>query len=250
VPDELEELEEFDEFEEFAERDLCNAVFWDVNLRRARFRDVDFSDVTITHSMLVDVDIDARIDGVTINGVDVTAYVNAHDRWYPLRSMLSPDDPAAMQETWRALEHEWSSTLDQARRLDEAQLHRSVGGEWSFVETLRHLVFAIDKWVGMPVLGDPALHPIGLPNTGSLDFDWPGLDRHAQPSVDEALGVRSQRAARLRAFLERVTPEDLSRQVDVLENGSATVTQCLHVVFEEEFQHNRYALRDLAALAG
>lgn len=46
-------------------------------------------------------------------------------------------------------------------------LHESVNEEWSFVQTLRHLVFAMDKWFTAPILGD-RFHPIGLPNTGSV----------------------------------------------------------------------------------
>jgi DinB superfamily len=34
-------------------------------------------------------------------------------------------------------------------------LHESVGGEWSFIETLRHLVFATDSWIRRAILGDP-----------------------------------------------------------------------------------------------
>lgn len=88
-----------------------------------------------------------------------------------------------------------------------------MGGEWSLVETLRHLKFAMDNWFTLPILGGENFHPIGLPNTGSLDFGWPGLDRRAD-----------------------------------LENGSTPVNECLSTLFEEEFEHNRYAGRDLAHL--
>ena len=36
--------------------------------------------------------------------------------------------------------------------------------------------------------------------------------------------------------------------IDVLENGTNPVQECIYTVFEEEFWHNRYALRDLAQL--
>jgi hypothetical protein len=49
-------------------------------------------------------------------------------------------------------------------------------------------------------------------------------------------------------YLETVTPADLTKVVDVLENGENPVQQCIHVVFEETFQHNRYANRDLTKL--
>ncbi len=162
--------------------------------------------------------------------------------------MLLPTDPADMRTAWHALEEAWATTIERARRLTELQLHQSVGGEWSFVQTLRHLVFAMDKWFSAPVLGDEGFHPIGMPNTGSIGFGWPGVDRGANPTFDEVLAARTERAARLRNYLDRVTPADLTVEVDVLENGTTPVNECLYTVFEEEFEHNRYACRDLALL--
>ena len=161
--------------------------------RGARFRDVNLTDAKISHAWLVNVDIDALVDTVVINGVDVTAYVNERDPWYPLRAMLRPSNPEGMRATWAALEAEWAKTIARARALPEDALHESVNGEWSFVQTLRHLVFAMDKWFTAPILGE-GFHPIGLPNTGSVDFPWPGLDYDLTPSVSEALAVRADRA--------------------------------------------------------
>jgi hypothetical protein len=104
----------------------------------------------------------------------------------------------------------------------------------------------MDKWFSAPVLGDEKFNPIGLPNTGSKDFGWPGLDHGANPTFDEVLDVRAERSARFADFLDTVTPADLLPKVEVLENGTTPVNECLYVVFEEEFDHNRYALRDLA----
>jgi uncharacterized damage-inducible protein DinB len=234
--------------EEFENQDLSGAVFWGVDLSGARFRDVNMTDVTITPAWFVNVDVDALVEHVTINGVDVTEYVNERDQWYPLRAMIRASDPDGMRAAWQALEREWASTIERAQRLTEEQRHESVGGEWSFVDTLRHLVFAMDKWFTSPILGDEQFHPVGLPNTGSIDFGWPGLDRGANPSFDGVLDVRAGRAARFRDFLETVTPADLKREVEVLENGTTPVNECVFTVFEEEFHHNRYALRDLAQL--
>jgi hypothetical protein len=233
--------------EEFEGRDLSDAVFWGVDLKGARFRDVDMTDVTISHARIVNVDIDGLVDHVTINGVDVTHYVNERDSWYPLRAMIRPADIAGMHAAWSALEQTWAGTIERAQRLTEAQVHVSVGGEWSFVETVRHLVFAMDKWFTVPIL-DQGFHPIGLPNTGSADFGWPGLDRSADPTLSEALDVRTERSAKLHDYLDNLRPEDLVRTVDVLENGPNPVNECLYTVFEEEFEHNRYATRDLAHL--
>ncbi len=173
--------------EEF-EGDLAGAVFWGADLSGARFRDVNLTGARISHAWLVDVDIDALVDRVVINGVDVTAYVNERDPWYPLRAMLRPSTPEDMRATWAALEAELAKTITRAQALPESTLHESVNDEWTFVQTLRHLVFAMDKWFTAPILGEP-FHPMGLPNTGSLDFPWPGLDLALTPSVSEALAV-------------------------------------------------------------
>jgi hypothetical protein len=232
--------------EEF-EGDLTGAVFWGADLCSARFRDVNMTDVKISHAWLVDVDIDALVERLVVNGVDVTEYVNERDAWFPLRTMLRPTDPEGMRAAWVALEDEWSKTISMAKTLPEEALHQSVNDEWSFVQTLRHLVFAMDKWFTVPVLGE-GFHPTGLPNSGSVDYPFPGLDYGQSPSVSEALVVRADRATRLRAFLATLAATDFDRQIDVLENGTNPLQECLYTVFEEEFWHLRYARRDLAEL--
>ena len=232
--------------EEF-EGDLAGAVFWGADLSGARFRDVNLTGATISHAWLVNVDIDALVDTVVINGVDVTAFVNERDPWYPLRAMLRPPDPEAMRATWVALEDAWAKTVTMANALPDDRLHESVNKEWSFVQTLRHLVFAMDKWFAAPILGE-RFDPIGLPNSGSVGFPWPGLDYDLTPSVSDALAVRAARATRFREFLESVASTDFTRPIEVLENGTNSLQECIYTVFEEEFWHNRYAQRDLAQL--
>ena len=234
--------------EEFEGQDLSGAVFWGVDLSRAHFRDVKLDGVTIANSWLSNVDVDAVIDNVTINGVDVTAYVNERDPWYPLRGMLQPPDPAGMRATWAALDETWATTIARARTLPEDKLHEQVDGEYSFVETLQHVVFGIDKWFTVPVLGE-RFDPIVLPNRGSDALDWPGRDRAAKPTFPDALAVRDGRVARVREYLAHVAEPELAKDVEVMENGTNSVRTCLHVLFEEAFAHNRYALRDLARLA-
>jgi hypothetical protein len=229
------------------EGDLAGAVFWGADLTGARFRDVNLTGAKISHAWVVDVEIDALVDNVVINGVDVTAYVNERDPWHPLRAMLRPTTPEGMRETWAALEAEWAATLAQALALPADRLHESVDGEWSFVETLRHLVFAIDKWFTAPILGQ-GFHPIGLPNRGSIDFPWPDLDLGLTPSLEEALAARRDRAGRFRDHLATVEPTDLEGEAEVLENGTVARPECFYTVFEEEFWHNRYARRDLGLL--
>ncbi len=232
--------------EEF-EGDLAGAVFWGAEMTGATFRDVNLTGATISHAWLVNVEIDALVENLVINGVDVTAFVNERDPWYPLRGILRPATPADMQQTWAAIEAEWAITTGMAMALPEAAQHESVNGEFTFVESMRHLVFATDKWFTAPILGEP-LHPIGLPNRGSLDYPFPGLQLHLTPTLHATMAVRDDRVARVRDFIETVPADAFDRSIDVLENGPHPLVECLYTVFEEEFWHNRYVRRDLAIL--
>jgi hypothetical protein len=230
------------------EGDLAGAVFWGADLRGARFRDVDLTEVSISHARVVDVAIDAFVDRLVVNGVDVTAFVNEHDRWYPLRAVLGASDLESLRAGWAALREAWATSVSQAQRLPPDALHVSVNGEWSFVQTLRHLLLATDKWFGAPILGR-GFDPLGLPNSGSVDFPWPDLDRDAVPSLADVLAARADQVTRVGEHLATMTADDLTRTVDVLENGPHLVRDCVATVLEEEFWHLRYAERDLAELA-
>ena len=234
--------------EEF-EGDLTGAVFWGADLSGARFRDVDLRGARIEHAWVIDVQIDALVDRLVVNGVDVTDHVNAHDEWYPLRTVLLVTTAEQMRRGVTLLDEAWAPTLDRALALPEAQLHESVDGEWSFAQTLRHLVFAVDKWFDVPILGG-SFHPFGMPNTGSRDFPWPGLDLDADPPLAEVLAARAAQAERLRTYLADLTDEDVGRTVEVLENGTHQVHECIGTVFEESFWHLRYTRRDLDRLPG
>jgi uncharacterized damage-inducible protein DinB len=234
--------------EEFEFRDLSEASFWGIDLQRATFRDVDLSGARISHARLVDVSIDAEIDRLVVNGVDVTDFVNAHDPWFTLRSQGRPADVDAMRRAWHDHRTAWEAAVARAEQLPDDQRHASVDGEWSFVQTLRHLVFATDKWWTVPVTGG-AFHRLGLPNTGSRDFGWPGLELAAEPTFDEALAAWRDRAELVARTVDGLADAALDDEADVMENGPHAIRDCLGVVLEEHFQHLRYALRDLDRLA-
>jgi hypothetical protein len=234
--------------EEFEDRDLSESVFWGVRLRKSMFRDVDLSESTMFHVYLNDVSIDGVIDRLVVNGVDITDHVNAHDRWYPLRTMLEPGDAEACRTTWSALTVEWDVFLARALELPDSALYESVNGEWSFRDMLRHLVFVRDKWFYAPLLGRASVTPLGLPNTGSRDFGWPGLDLSLEPSVEEVLAHRGRQNEEFSEWLMSLDVASLPAESRVLENGIVPTLMCLHAVFEEEFEHLRYAIRDLNLL--
>lgn len=233
--------------EEFEFRDLSGAEFFGIMLNGASMRDVDFTGVRMFGVRLHDVEIDGQVDRLVINGVDVTDHVNEHDPWFELRSRIQPTEAATMGADWARFVSAWEDTIDRASGLSVEQQHESVGGEWSFVQTLRHLVMATDKWFTAPVLGEP-FHPIGLPNTGSLDSPFPGIDLTSDPGFDETVAVWRERAARLATYLDGLGQDAVAVEVDVIENGPHALHDCVGVVFEEHFQHLRYARRDLDLL--
>lgn len=224
--------------------------FVEADFSGSQFRGVDLSDVTISDAWLSNVDISGEVAGLTVNGVDVTGYVEQQlDERHPERKLLRADDPDGMRRAWSALEEMSAETLDRARRLPAARLDEPVGEEWSYLQTLRHLVFATDRWIIGPVLGqEEPFHPLGLPNT-PYDEVPPGLfDIEARPTLDQVLAVRRARERLVRDHLATVTVGELDREVGSPNGGTATVRRCFHVVFKEEWWHDRYARRDLEIL--
>lgn len=137
--------------------DLSGAAFFAVDLSNARFRGTDLRGVVMRGVELVDAQIDGEIERLLVNGVDVAPFVEAElDRRDPDRPRMRPTDPQGFRDAWDVVERLWEGTVDRTRRLDPQLLHESVDGEWSFIQTLRHLV-ATDAWVRRAILGDPLL---------------------------------------------------------------------------------------------
>jgi hypothetical protein len=193
---------------------------------------------------------------LTINGVDVGPLIEAElDRRYPDRASMRPADPDGFRAAWDIVQRLWDGTVARARRLDPALLHESVGGEWSFTETLRHLVFATDAWVRRAILGDPSpWDPLGLPWDEMPDTPGVPRDRAARPSLDVVLGLRRGRMATVREVIGGLTEQSLNSGTKPVEGPgwprprSYPVRECLLVVLNEEWEHRLYAERDLAAL--
>ncbi len=245
----------------FHQRDLSGTTFDTCTLEGARFRDCNLSGVIVVASYVENLRVSSlhgQGGGVIVDDVDVSVYVGAElDRRFPervaLRALSDPDDYRAVFAT---LEARWDETLQRAERLPEAARHVRVDGEWSLVETLRHLVFADDCWISRQYREtDDAFHPLAEPTT-----DYPvdqraglGLDDDAQPPYEEVLAVFRDRRSRLRELLGGLTRTDLDRPrtaVIAPAWGEETHTgaECLRVLLEEYSSHRRYAERDLAAL--
>jgi hypothetical protein len=240
----------------FERADLSGAQLFAVDLSGARFRGVDLSGAVMRGVELADVDITGEIENVTINGVDVGPLISAElDRRDPDRVKMRPADPAGFREAWDILERLWAQTVERARRLPPERLHESVDGEWSFIETLRHLVFATDAWIRRAILGDPSpWDPLGLPWDEMPDTPGVPRDRGARPSLDAVLELRRDRMSTVREVIDGLTDASLDGQTTPVEAPgwppprSFPVRDCLLVVLNEEWEHRRYAERDLDAL--
>ncbi|WP_030449305.1 DinB family protein [Actinocatenispora sera] len=241
----------------FEHTDLSGAEFRAVDLSGTRFRAVDLSGAVLRGVELDGVDIHGELRNVTINGVRVDEYVTAElDRRYPDRVRMRPTDPAGFRTAWDVVERLWAGTVGRARGLDPALLHESVDGEWSFTETLRHLVYATDAWVRRAILGDPApWDPLDLPWDEMPDTPGTPRDRAARPSLDEVLALRRDRMGTVREVVDGLTDESLAADTEPVDAPgwppprSFPVRECLLTVLNEEWEHRLYAERDLTALA-
>jgi DinB superfamily len=170
------------------------------------------------------------------------------------RDQLRAADPQGLAQAWAMIEDLWSGTVTRAIQLPEPVLHEQVNGEWSFVQTHRHLVLATDCWLRRMVKGiDRPYHPWGLGGSWLTSPRRWGLDPDADPPLGQVLEVRRERMDEVRDVIAGVTAEELERNcVPPASPGHPrkdhTVLQCLHVVLKEEWQHHRYAVRDLAVL--
>jgi hypothetical protein len=220
---------------EFEHVDLSGARFWNVNLEGAK----------VMEAMLVNARFSGLIDGMVVNDVEIAPLITAElARRYPERAKLLPTDADAVREAWSVIEELWETTKRRARALPEATLHKRVDGEWSFLETLRHLIFVTDGWISGSVLGRSGHHhPFGMPPSFITDPESYGIDITAEPTFAEVVDAREDRMAVVRTLVAEITDDDLQRAC-----GEHTVLSCLWTVFDEEWHHNWFANRDLDAL--
>jgi len=235
--------------------DLEAAEFIDANLRGARFVGADLTGVVMRGVDIARGDIDAPWlpDGdsfLRVNGVDVIPFVEAElNRRFPGRDQRRAGDPEGLRAAWAVLERTWEATLERVAAMPAGTVDVLVDGEWSFAQTLRHLVLATDVWLRRAILEiEQPFHPAGLAGPSAEDE---GLDMsvfaEVTPSYAEVLDARAGRVAMVREFLATVTPDQLAvaRKNPWSPEHPETTLSCLHVILEEEWEHHRYAVRDL-----
>jgi uncharacterized damage-inducible protein DinB len=168
--------------------------------------------------------------------------------------VLQPDDADGFRAVWTEAQQRWAETVDRARALDEELLHDRVNGEWSFVQTLRHLLFVTDSWVSRGVLGQRnPWHRLDLPPTGMTRVKGlAGADEKAE--LTDVLALRAERVATVDRVMASLTDAELDEEHRCVGPGHPraglwAVRRCLTAQVNEEWRHRDYAERDLAKLA-
>ncbi len=236
--------------------DLRGAEFVEADLRGARFVGADLSGAVMRGVEVAEADIDApwlpHGAFLRVNGVDVIPLVEAElNRRFPGRADRRAEEPDGLRAAWASLERTWAATLERVAAMPAGTVDVSVDGEWSFAQTLRHLVLATDMWLGKAILElEQPFHPIGQMDAGSVDGRDMSVFTTVTPSYAEVLEVRAGRVAMVRDFLAAATSETLAapRTNPHEPECPETTRSCLHVILEEEWEHHRYAVRDLDAI--
>lgn len=233
-------------------------TFRNQSLRGSRFIGCDFRDVVVRGSEVAGMEIESPwlLEGdsrLLVNGIDVVPLLDAElNRRFPGRELRDTRTPEGLAAARAALEQTWQATLDRALAMPPGTLDVSVANEWSFTQTLRHLVMATDTWLGKGILDrTQPYHPAGLPN----DDDSPAYqasDFSTDPvPFSEVLHAGADRQNMLRRYIANVSSEELvaPRKNPHAPEHTETVLSCLRTILEEEWEHHRYAVRDLDTLA-
>ncbi len=225
----------------------------DFSNRTLRF--VDFSNARVISSDMTNARFEGSIGGLKINGIEVAPLIAREmERRYPERKELFTTTPEGMERAYDIVFSQLDATIERARTFTEAQRNQRVDDEWSVVETLRHLVFAIDAWIGRVVLGRTDFHAIGLPHSEMTPTPGVTCDPTARPTFDEAVDVLQGRREMVRGVVEALTPEELDRPIVTTGDGypppghETQVIGPLWTILEETWWHNHYMNRDLDVL--
>lgn len=235
--------------------------FVEEDLAGTRFERCDLTGAVVRGSAVGGLEVDDPWLGrpgevLVVNGVDVVSFVESElDRRFPGRSLRRATTADGLREAWVAVSAAWEDAVERAAALPAGSVDVRVQGEWSFAETLRHLVMATDAWLRVSVLEvafAEAFHPWGLPHA---EFATDGFDVSGftdPPSYDAVLGVRAERVAMVRDHLAGLDDDDLDAPALHVwaPDAPRRVLQSLHTILAEEWEHLRYALRDLTVLEG
>lgn len=221
-----------------------NGEYIDIDLSGVRARNLDLSGAKLMEAYLAGARLSGEITGLVVNNVEVAPLIEAElNRRDPQRALMAPTDLDGVRAARQIVRGRWDELRARAEHLPEELLQERVDDEWSFVETVRHLVFVADSWIGGVILGRSERHPWGVAPSFVGDPAGLGLDLEARPSFAEVRPVRGERLSMVDEAISGLGPTDLDRA-----RGEHTVLSALRTYFSEEWQHVSYASRDLDVL--
>jgi hypothetical protein len=215
--------------------ELKGAEFVNVDLSGAHFRNVNLQGAKVMEAVLVNARFSGLIHGLVVNDIEVAPLIDAETtRTYPERARLTPHDAAGVRDAWSVIESLWATTRERASALPESTLRERVDDEWSFLETLRHLIFVTDSWIAGRVLGRTnQFDSFAMPPSFITDPESYGIDVSADPGLAQVIAAREERMDVVRALVRDITDDGVQRRC-----GDQTILSCLTTLFDEEWYHN------------
>jgi hypothetical protein len=239
--------------QEFINADLRGARLVDTDLSGSRFQEVSFRYAKLRGVDFMHAEIWGQVAGLVINGIEIEPLIEAElERRHPGRATLFARDVDGVRASWTTIENLWADTVDRARRLPEAKLHEQVHGEWSFLETLRHLVMVDDGFIRQVREPDRPWYPHGTPHTPFRDAFASIVDLDADPSSAEVFAAREERMAEVRDLVASFDIDELRRVAPQSSHDFSgmdlPVRYCFWRMVNEEWEHHSFAVRDLEVL--
>jgi hypothetical protein len=235
--------------------DLSGRDIEDLGLHNSRVRRLGMVNARVTGAYLLNASIEGDFEGLTMNGVLVAPLIEAElKKQHPILARNDSRSADALRAGVEDVFAIWDGLEARAVALDESRLHERVDDEWSFVETLRHLIYATDCWFRRGVLDEPEpFHAIGVTHSEAYG-EVPGIDLDATPTFSEVIAARRENQAAIRAYAATLTDESVREERMPTGRGHPAgpvpVGGAFWVVVNEEFWHSTYAARDLSVLEG
>ena len=209
----------------------------------------------IIGSVLIDVEIDAYVKNLTVNGVDVVPLVEAElDRLHPERVALRPTDVAGAIAALDVVDAFWEPTLARVRGPARGAAARA--GRRRVVDRgdpappalrVRRVVRPGGPRRGIAV---PPARPAGVVHAPRVRAGR----RICGRDLEDVLAARQARQDQVREHLATLDDDGLRRPVPTHGIGGfppeeeRSTLDCLRVILNEEWAHHRFAVRDLDVL--
>jgi uncharacterized damage-inducible protein DinB len=239
----------------FNDINLGDAIFSNVNLGGATFTNINFEGVLITNANLHGLRIeDANISGLTVFGFNVGGLIEAErDRSDPERAALrmgDVHDPNCVREAMNRLEQRRAKFRARLRACDPAPLNAApTPGEWSALQTLRHMVFAEDLYLNRYIMrNDQPWNPHGLLPAHLLsDPAYAAVASAVDNSLETVLQAWDEVHTATRTLLQEITPARLRQDAPEFDQQPCTVGNVLQLLARHDLDHMRQAEKALAA---